>query len=241
MKIGQAITNIRKENHLSQEQFAEALQVSRQTISNWENEKSYPDLSMMVTISDKFNISLDYFLKEDKNIVTTIDKKVKGNKVLKISLVLLSLLCIVIVTNLCIKNYKEQNIQKENNIKYQQILDNIKTLGFKNDEIGFYSLTEDNTTYKIYTKKPEVITSPNFIVFHSLDNVLILIDYQGTNKVAVTYIAEEKTTLYCNKKGKLFNDKQNKTTAKIYNQYQQETTSLIQRMIELYTEIYNEK
>lgn len=239
MKIGQAITNIRKENHLSQEQFAETLQVSRQTISNWENEKSYPDLSMMVTISNKFNVSLDYFLKEDKNIVTTIDKKIKRNKVLKISLVIISLLCIIIVTSFCIKNYKEKTIEKENNIKYQQILDNIKTLGFKNDEIGFYSLTEDNTIYKIYTKKPEVVTSPNFMVFHTLDDVLILIDYQGNNKVAVTYITEEKTTIFCNKKGKLFNEKQNKTTAKIYNQYQQETTSIIQRMIELYNEIYN--
>lgn len=241
MKIGQAITNIRKEKNLSQEQFAETLQVSRQTISNWENEKSYPDLSMMVTISDKFNISLDCFLKEDKNIVTTIDKKIKRNKVLKISLMLISLLCIIIVTSLTIKNYKEQTRKKENTIKYQEILNNIKTLGFRNDEIGFYSLTEDNTTYKIYTKKPEVLTSPNFMVFHPLDNILILIDYQGSDKVAVTYITEEKTTLYCDTKGKLFNEKQNKTTAKIYNQYQQETTSIIQRMIELYTEIYKEK
>ena len=52
MQLGQTIQKIRKENHLTQEEFAEIFHVTRQTVSNWENEKSYPDLLTLVAISD---------------------------------------------------------------------------------------------------------------------------------------------------------------------------------------------
>ena len=51
--------------------------VTRQTVSNWENEKSYPDLSTLVKISDEFNVSLDILLKGDFRMVKDIDKKIK--------------------------------------------------------------------------------------------------------------------------------------------------------------------
>ena len=51
--------------------------VTRQTVSNWENEKSYPDLSTLVKISDEFNVSLDVLLKGDFRMVKDIDKKIK--------------------------------------------------------------------------------------------------------------------------------------------------------------------
>lgn len=69
MSIGKSILQIRKEKGLSQEKFGELFHVTRQTVSNWENEKSYPDLHTLVTISDLFEISLDTLLKEDKQMV----------------------------------------------------------------------------------------------------------------------------------------------------------------------------
>ena len=65
MRLGQTLKDIRKEYKLTQEGFAELFNVTRQTVSNWENEKSYPDLLTLIAISDKFNISLDKMLKED--------------------------------------------------------------------------------------------------------------------------------------------------------------------------------
>ncbi len=59
MQLGQAIAQIRKERGLTQEAFAKMYNVTRQTVSNWENEKSHPDLSTLVKISDEFNVSLD--------------------------------------------------------------------------------------------------------------------------------------------------------------------------------------
>ena len=71
MSIGKTILNVRKEKGMSQEEFGELFHVTRQTVSNWENEKNYPDLNTLVTMSDMFEISLDKLLKEDKQMVKT--------------------------------------------------------------------------------------------------------------------------------------------------------------------------
>ena len=57
MNIGNQISNIRKEQQLTQEEFGRLFHVTRQTVSNWENEKSYPDLQILVDMSNQFEIS----------------------------------------------------------------------------------------------------------------------------------------------------------------------------------------
>ena len=75
MNIGQRIADIRKENNLTQEEFGEIFHVTRQTVSNWETEKNYPDLKILVDISDHFQISLDQLLKEDPDMIERIDRE----------------------------------------------------------------------------------------------------------------------------------------------------------------------
>ena len=77
MQLGQTIVKIRKEQGLTQEAFAKKFAVTRQTVSNWENEKSYPDLHTLVKISDEFNLSLDILLKGDANMVNDMNKKIR--------------------------------------------------------------------------------------------------------------------------------------------------------------------
>ncbi len=72
---GNQIATIRKEQQLTQEKFGELFHVTRQTVSNWENEKSYPDLQTLVDISNRFDISLDTLLKEDSKMVAAIDRE----------------------------------------------------------------------------------------------------------------------------------------------------------------------
>lgn len=55
MNIGNQILSIRKENQLTQEEFGKLFYVTRQTVSNWENGKSYPELQILVSISDQFD------------------------------------------------------------------------------------------------------------------------------------------------------------------------------------------
>ena len=60
MKLSDKIIKYRKSNGWSQEEFAEKLNVSRQTISRWENGTALPDAQNILHISKLFNITTDY-------------------------------------------------------------------------------------------------------------------------------------------------------------------------------------
>ena len=71
MEIGAMIRTARHKANLSQEQAAETLGVSRQTVSNWENGKSYPDILSVIRMSDLYSVSLDRLLKEEDSVKQT--------------------------------------------------------------------------------------------------------------------------------------------------------------------------
>ena len=72
MNIGNQILNIRKDNQLTQEEFGKLFHVTRQIVSNWENGKSYPDLQILVSMSDQFDISPDSLIRTTVIIVGII-------------------------------------------------------------------------------------------------------------------------------------------------------------------------
>ena len=65
MDLSHQIKKYRKQLAFSQEELAEKLYVSRQTISNWENERSYPDIHNLLLLSVLFDVSLDELVKGD--------------------------------------------------------------------------------------------------------------------------------------------------------------------------------
>lgn len=69
MELGKQIKKFRNELSLSQDVLAEKVYVSRQTISNWENGKSYPDVNSLVLLSGIFNTSIDNLIKGDVEIM----------------------------------------------------------------------------------------------------------------------------------------------------------------------------
>ncbi|MBR6524886.1 MAG: helix-turn-helix domain-containing protein [Clostridia bacterium] len=71
MEIGSKLKKARNIKGITQEQAAELLDVSRQTISNWENDKSYPDIMSVIKMSDIYSVSLDHLLKEEKSMKQT--------------------------------------------------------------------------------------------------------------------------------------------------------------------------
>lgn len=83
MEISKKIKEARVNSGLTQEQVAEKIMVSRQTISNWENGKSLPDITSVINMSDLYQISLDELLKGDQKMKEKIEKdakNLKGNK-----------------------------------------------------------------------------------------------------------------------------------------------------------------
>lgn len=82
MELGNKIKYYRGEKELSQEELAERVYVSRQTISNWENNKSYPDINSIVLLSEIFEISIDNLIKGD---VEQMKKEINLEEVKKLN------------------------------------------------------------------------------------------------------------------------------------------------------------
>ena len=79
MKIGGKIANARRCENLTQEQLAEMLGVSRQSISKWELDVAYPEMDNLVKLAEILHINCDYLLKDGVND--------KGEKVIKVEAV----------------------------------------------------------------------------------------------------------------------------------------------------------
>lgn len=109
MEIGQKLKDARVASGLTQEGAAEKINVSRQTISNWENEKTYPDIISVIKLSDIYSISLDDLLKGDKKMMEHLEEDtniVKSNKrlILAIMANVFLLILFLLFNGLIVKN-----------------------------------------------------------------------------------------------------------------------------------------
>ena len=84
MKIGARIKELRKRHDVTQEQLADALGVTNQAISKWENENGYPDIEYITVIAKFFGVTTDYLLGygHNANLQKTGDGSVPKNAIL---------------------------------------------------------------------------------------------------------------------------------------------------------------
>ena len=95
MDISNQIKTRREAMGLSQEQLAEKLYVSRQTISNWERDKTYPDVQSLLMLSILFDTSIDTLVKGDVTVMEEAverDRKRMGTRMLRLAVLMLALL-----------------------------------------------------------------------------------------------------------------------------------------------------
>ena len=116
MTLGEKLSKLRKEYNYTQEQLADILGVSRQSISKWESDIAYPETEKLIELGKLFECSMDYLLKDDvtektdtsvsestfNEKVTEISKKVmtdknkgKAKKILKIIGIILAVFLVV--------------------------------------------------------------------------------------------------------------------------------------------------
>lgn len=74
MNVGEKLKNARVKQGLTQDELAEKLHITRQTISNWENSKSYPDILQIIELSNLYSLSLDELLKDDEEMIKHLEK-----------------------------------------------------------------------------------------------------------------------------------------------------------------------
>lgn len=95
MDISNQIKTRREAMGLCQEQLAEKLYVSRQTISNWERDKTYPDVQSLLMLSILFGTSIDTLVKGDVTVMEEAverDRKRMGTRMMRLAVLMLLLL-----------------------------------------------------------------------------------------------------------------------------------------------------
>ena len=98
MELGNQMKKYRGELSLSQDALAEKIYVSRQTISNWETGKSYPDVNSLIRMSEVFGISVDSLLKGDVEEMKKIINEDDINEFTKLSWIFTLMFFAVLIT-----------------------------------------------------------------------------------------------------------------------------------------------
>lgn len=103
MTIGERLLKLRKERNLSQEELANVLNVSRQTISKWETDQTTPDFDKIVPLCEYFNITSDELLTGKKDIIETKSedkRKIFARNIgISVGLYIFSLVAIIILAS----------------------------------------------------------------------------------------------------------------------------------------------
>jgi len=88
MNIADRIQNLRKSKGISQEELADKIGVSRQSVSKWESEQSVPDMDKVIIMSDYFEVTTDYILKGIENEKQASEKAVSATTFVIVATVL---------------------------------------------------------------------------------------------------------------------------------------------------------
>ena len=79
MKFGDKLISLRKKHGLSQEELAAKLNVSRQSVSKWESNDTYPETEKIIKICNIFDCSMDDLINESIKDLSNIERKDKNN------------------------------------------------------------------------------------------------------------------------------------------------------------------
>ncbi|MGF3112557.1 helix-turn-helix domain-containing protein [Facklamia sp. P9177] len=111
MSLGQQLKTARLHANLTQEEVAEKIGVTRQSVSNWENEKNYPDIRSVIDLSNLYQISLDQLMKGDEKLINHYQESsnvVRSNKHLfKIILISLTIILALFILHHLMPNHVE--------------------------------------------------------------------------------------------------------------------------------------
>ncbi|PFK64621.1 transcriptional regulator [Priestia megaterium] len=81
MELGEQLQKLREQKNMSREELAQEMNVSRQAVYKWENNKGYPDIENLIKLSNLYNITLDELIKGDRSFQKKIVIDEKKNNI----------------------------------------------------------------------------------------------------------------------------------------------------------------
>jgi len=186
MNIGNEIKTRRKELNLTQEELAKKLNVSRTAVSNWEQQRNYPDIELLVTISDKLDISLDKLLRGDSKMVKELSFDYKKKKKFKL-IILIFTIIILILSSLIIYIWINQPTFFNSD---DLIIEDVKKIEIPEKKIDGKTIKKD---YKYILKVRSKTKFKTFSIVDGSSN-----NYQDNNKVYVSFQAKNTLNIFSN-------------------------------------------
>lgn len=167
MQLERQLKLHRSEHELTQEELAKKLNVSRSTISNWENGRSQPDLESLLSLSDLFEISVDRLLRGDQKMTEKINRDIKkGRNLKKLLLVSLAPLVVIIIAlswifyskeslaNVSLDEVYDVTVPTESELTSESQLEGLAKLDkFESVEFATFTEVEDTLYLEVLKRK----------------------------------------------------------------------------------------
>ena len=196
MSIGKRLLSLRQQKGMSQEELANQLHVSRQTISKWESDLSLPDMKTMLDISDFFQISITELLgiEEDnhnhsieqiydqtKIVLDNLQKENQRRKTRDYIIIGVCVACMVLVSSLYFLNLIKPRTVSSKTTVHEYVINNSSS-----EEERYIDLSHSSFETKSY----------------DLENLNVTVDYQcalkvyHNQKVELVFVDEKSSELY---------------------------------------------
>lgn len=238
MTVAEMIKQTRTESNMTQEEYGLKFGVTRQTVSSWENERSMPDLQMLIDICNTYHISLDKLLNEDKEFVNKIDFYGKIKKFVKTGAI-----CIIIGFVLFMAIFIRWKALSTN--KNETFANNATQMGFILEN-GFYQLEENDICYQLPNQKLPFLKE-DFYVKNSyadfkIDDTEIGIDIYDGNIVAIEFNHYRAIKGNISKTGELniventLNPKENT----IFEENSNEIKKVLEQLLTIHNSVYSD-
>lgn len=238
MTVAEMIKKTRLDNNMTQEEYGSVFGITRQTVSSWENEKSMPDLQMLITICNTYKISLDTLLNENNEYVYKISSLQKVGKAMKKLFYALSFLLGIFLIMVVVWHFKAEEKNSSFALRAQE-------QGFSLEK-GHYILENSGVLYELPNQKLPFMKSDFYaqnitatyetedfcckiILIRDTKKYVFTIDYGIGSDISGT-VTENNHVEY---------DKFSNQDSKLMNRYKEEINFILQKMIEYYDAVYD--
>ncbi len=213
MKLNEKIIKIRKENGLSQEEFGDKINVSRQAVSKWENEEAKPDIEKIQQIAKKFSVSYEYLLNDEIETIEKVDKssnkkepKSKTKSFFKVILIIFIIYLLICIYKFIVF-YRFYTIANSFSEKNYAIIQNssIYTKPTQGEDITFYTTKVGNKILEQSYSKSNIIKDENG---KSIPYSITYTDIEKREAYGLYYDKDKQKYMYNDRKNDMINDEE---------------------------------
>lgn len=236
MTVAEMIKKTRTEANMTQEEYGAKFGVSRQTVSSWENERSLPDLQMLIDICNTYHVSLDKLLNEDKEFVEKIDFYHKYQKVIRF--IGICLAAGILIFALIFTNWKIT--EKNMNHAFER---NAEKLGFIKGEI--YEMNEENVQYRLPNQKLPFLKKDFYVKNCYADftiagtEISIVLDEDEEFSIVFNHFRNIKGSFNKNKQIEVQENTLNEEENILYNENGEMIENILKKLLLIHKNIYD--